>query len=77
MFTTTHIISNPAGGYSLVGRVPLTPRTVRFLRPTDKGYRAAIMGQRWVKRDGRTYGWSGRNFPTKEAAERALRHASR
>lgn len=70
-----HIVPNPAGTFSLVGYVPAHPRCVRFLRPTDPGYLNAVRARRTVERNGRTYGWTGRPFPSRESAARALRAA--
>ena len=75
MFNKTHIFKNPAGTFSLAGAVPAHPRTLRFVRKGDPRYGECIMAQRYLTRNGRTYGWRSRSFKSREQAERAVRLA--
>ena len=70
-FKTAHIFRNPAGSYSVAGRVPETCLDVHT-PPTA----AEVMGGRWFERDGITYGWKGKAFPTREAAQAAVDSAT-
>src|SRR5512134_1009846 len=63
----SHVLKNPAGTYSVVGRVPET-----CLAVTTPPTRDQVMGGRWFERDGKNYGWNGRAFPTWQAAADAV-----
>lgn len=64
------IIKNPAGTFSVVGRVPAT-----CLNLHDPPTAYDVMSGRIFYRNGRPIGWTGRAFETREAAQEAIDEA--
>jgi hypothetical protein len=76
-FGAAHVLETPSGVAYLAGAVPLTPRTVRFIRlgTGSAEARSAVMGGRVVTWRGVQYGWAQRGFRTARAARRAVQRA--
>lgn len=73
-FTTTHVIPNPNGTFSLAGAVPVHEATCRFTtRPTI----SQAIGRRIIDTPDGRRGFDYRVFATRDEAEAAVRTALR